>query len=129
MKHEKKVARAYHRDLGLAIAVYIVLLFSAIRFGRPMAEGVLRTVILVTPMIGFGLMIWAMARQLARIDEYQRRRMLETFAIASAITAGLSFTYGFLETAGFPRLSMFTVWMAMGGSWGVVGIVRGWLSR
>ncbi|MDB5951796.1 MAG: hypothetical protein JWR65_3651 [Massilia sp.] len=129
MKHEKKVTRAYHRDLGLSIVVYIVLLFSAIHFGRPMAEGGLRTAILVTPMIGFGLMIWALARHLARIDEYMRRQLLETFAIASAITAGLSFTYGFLETAGFPRLSMFTVWMAMGASWGLVACVRGYLAR
>ncbi len=129
MKHEKKVSRAYLRDLGLSIVVYIVLLISAIHFGRPMAEGALRTAILLTPMIGFGLMIWALARQLARIDEYQRRRMLETIAIASAITAGLSFTYGFLETAGFPRLSMFTVWMVMGASWGLVNFVRGRLAR
>jgi hypothetical protein len=129
MQHEKKVKRAYHRDLGLSIAVYIVLLFSAIHFGRPMDHGILRTAILVTPMIGFGLMIWAMARHLARIDEYMRRQMLETFAIASAITAGLSFTYGFLETAGFPRLSMFSVWMVMCGSWCLVCIVRALLAR
>ena len=129
MKHEKTVSRAYFRDLGLSIVVYVVLLFSAIHFGRPMAEGVLRTVILVTPMIGFGLMIRAVARHLARIDEYMRRQLLETFAIASAVTAGLSFTYGFLETAGFPRLSMFTVWVVMGASWGLVGCVRRWLAR
>jgi hypothetical protein len=129
MKHEKKVTSAYRRELGLSFAVYALLLVSAIHFGRPMAEGWLRTAILVTPMIGFGLMIRALARHLARIDEYMRRRMLETFAIAAAITAGLSFTYGFLETAGFPRLSMFTVWIAMGTSWGVVGCVRGWLAR
>lgn len=129
MQHEKKVKHAYFRDLGLSIVVYVVLLFGAIRFGRPMDDGILRTTILVTPMIGFGLMIWAIARHMARIDEYMRRQMLETFAIAAAITAGLSFTYGFLETAGFPRLSMFTVWMVMGGSWGVVGIVRGLLAR
>jgi energy-converting hydrogenase Eha subunit A len=129
MNHEKKVTRAYHRDLGLSIVVYVVLLVSAIHFGRPMAEGWLRTAILVTPMIGFGLMIRAMARHLARIDEYMRRQMLETFAIAAAITAGLSFTYGFLETAGFPRLSMFTVWVVMGASWGLVGGVRRFLAR
>jgi hypothetical protein len=80
-------------------------------------------------MIGFGLMIRAMARHLGRIDQFQRRRLLETFAIAAAITAGLSFSYGFLETAGFPRLSMCTVWMVMGGSWGLVACVRGRLAR
>jgi hypothetical protein len=129
MQHEKKVKRAYHRDLGLSMAVYIVLLFGAIHFGRPMDAGILRTGILVTPMIGFGLMIWTIARQFARIDEYQRLKMLESVAIATAITAGLSFTYGFLETAGFPRLSMFTVWMVLCGSWGLVCIVRSLLAR
>jgi hypothetical protein len=129
MQHEKRVGRAYHRDLWTSVLVYMVLLFGSIKLGRPMADGVLRTAILVTPMIGFGLMIWAMARHLSRIDEYQRIRMLETFAIAAAITAGLSFTYGFLETAGFPKISMFTVWIVMGSSWGLVGAVRGLLKR
>lgn len=129
MQHEKKVAKAYRRELWLSILVYMALLFASIRFGRPLADGAFRTAILVTPMAGFGLMIWALARHLSRIDEYQRARMLESFAIAAAITAGLSFTYGFLETAGFPKVSMFNVWIVMGISYGLVGAVRKWLSR
>lgn len=129
MQHEKKVSRAYRRELWGSVLVYIALLFASIHFGRPMIEGALRTAVLATPMAGFGLMIWALARHLGRIDEYQRARMLESFAIASAITAGLSFTYGFLETAGFPKISMFSVWMVMGGSWGLVCAVRGWINR
>ena len=129
MQHEKRVARFYRRELWLSIVVYIVLLFGSIHFGRPMADGALRTAILVTPMAGFGLMIWAIARHLSRIDEYQRARLLETTSIAAAITGGVSFTYGFLETAGFPKISMFSVWIVLGVSWGLVGAVRGWLSR
>ena len=129
MQHEKRVKRAYFRDLGLSLLVYVGLLFSAIHFGRPMDEGALRTAILVTPMLGFSLMIWAIARHFARIDEYMRRRLLETFAIASAITAGLSFTYGFLETAGFPRLSMFSVWVVLASAWVLVDMVRCLLKR
>lgn len=129
MRHEKKVARAYQRDLWLSMLIYAALLFASIHFGRPMAAGVLRTAILLTPMAGFCLMIWALARHLSRIDEYRRAFMLESFAIAAAITAGLSFTYGFLETAGFPKVSMFNVWIVMGVSFGLVGAVRGWLNR
>ena len=33
--HEKRVARAYRAELWTAIAVYAVLLFASIRFGRP----------------------------------------------------------------------------------------------
>jgi hypothetical protein len=129
MTHEKKVARTYRRELGLAMVVYVVLLFSANRFGRPLAEGPLRTIILLSPMIGFGLAIWAIARHVRRIDEYMRQTFLETFAIAAATTAALTFSYGFLETAGYPRISMFSVWALMGISWGLVCMIRFLLKR
>ena len=44
--------------------------------------------------------------------------------IAAAITACLSITYGFLESAGFPKLSMFWVWGVMGLVWGAVACLR-----
>jgi hypothetical protein len=127
--HEKRVARAYRAELWTAIAVYVVLLTASIRYGRPMEDGLLRTVVLLAPMIGFALMIRAIARHVARIDEYQRLRMLESVALAFAITGAVTFSYGFLETAGFPKLSMFSVWIVMGASWGLVGLVRGMVAR
>lgn len=127
--HEKRVARAYRVELWIAVAVYVVLLFGSIAIARPMADGALRTVLLVLPMLGFALMIRAIVRHVARIDEYQRLRMLESLGIAFAITGALTFSYGFLETAGFPRLSMFSVWVVMGASWGAVNLVRKWSGR
>ena len=127
--HEKRVARAYRAELWAAIAVYAVLLAGSARYGRPLDDGLLRTVILLAPIIGFGLMIRAIARHVARIDEYQRLRHLESVALACAITGAVTFSYGFLETAGFPKLSMFNVWIVMGASWGLVNLVRGLLAR
>lgn len=127
--HEKRIARAYRVELWTAVAVYVVLLLASIRYGRPLPDGLLRTAVLLAPMIGFGLMIRAIARHVARIDEYQRLRMLEGVALAFAITGAVTFSYGFLETAGFPRLSMFSVWIVMGTSWGLVNLVRGMRAR
>lgn len=127
--HEKRILRTYLRELFGSIALYTLLLVLAIRFGRPLPEGVLRTVVLVSPMIGFGLAIWAITRHLRRADEYVRQWMLENVALAAAITAGLTFTYGFLETAGFPRLSMFTVWCVLCGSFGLACLLRKLLDR
>jgi len=127
--HEKQVARAYRSELWLAFAVYAVLLFGSICFGRPMPEGVLRTIVLILPMAGFALMIRPIARHVGRIDEYQRQRLLETIALSSAITGAVTFTYGFLETAGFPRLSMFSVWIVMGATWALVSGMRCWWTR
>jgi hypothetical protein len=127
--HEKRVGRAYRIELFAAIAVYIVLLLASIRFGRPMDDGLLRTVVLLSPMIGFGLMIRSIARHVARVDEYQRMRLLETLALAFGITGAVTFSYGFLETAGYPKLSMFSVWMVMGVSWGVASFLRSLAAR
>jgi hypothetical protein len=127
--HEKQVARAYRTELWTAVAIYAVLLFASITFGRRMDDGALRTIVLVMPMIGFGLMIRAIARHVSRIDEYQRQRLLETIALSAAITGAVTFTYGFLETAGFPRLSMFYVWVIMGASWALVSRMRCWWAR
>lgn len=127
--HEKRIMKSYHRELAGSLVLYGVLLVLAIRFGRPMPEGALRTALLLSPMIGFGAAIWAMARHVRRVDEYVRKALLENVALGAALTAGLSFTYGFLETAGFPLLSMFTVWCVLCGATVLVGVVRKLLDR
>jgi hypothetical protein len=127
--HEKKIGWMYHKELFGSLAIYTVMLVLTIRYGRGMQEGIVRTLVLASPMLGFFLAIWAIARHLKRIDEYLRQFTLENMALAGAVTAGLTFTYGFMETAGYPKLSMFSVWMVMCGSWGVINCVRAWWNR
>jgi hypothetical protein len=119
----------YLIELGGSLAVYMALLFAALHFGRPMADSTARSLVLVSPMIGFVLMLWAIVRHFGRIDEYMRMRLLENISIAAGITAGITFTYGFLETAGLPHLSMFTVWVVLCGSVGLVQCGRKVLGR
>lgn len=127
--HEKRVGKLYLRELMGSLLLYTVLLFAAIRWGRPMDEGAARTLVLLSPMIGFGLALWAIARHVGRIDEYVRMRLLENVALAAAITAGLTFSYGFLETAGYPKLSMFVVWCVLCGATILVQLLRKLLDR
>lgn len=127
--HEKRVGKAYMRELFASLALYTVLLMAAIRWGRPMEEGLARTLVLLSPMIGFGAALWVIARHFGRIDEYLRMRLLENVALAAAITAGLTFSYGFLETAGYPKLSMFTVWCVLCGAVILVQLLRKLLDR
>ena len=127
--HEKRIGRAYTRELIASLALYMALLFAAIRWGRPMEDGIARTLVLLSPMIGFCAALWVIARHVKRIDEYQRMRLLENVALAAAITAGLTFSYGFLETAGYPKLSMFTVWCVLCGAAVLVQLARKLLAR
>jgi hypothetical protein len=58
------------------------------------------------------------------MDEFVRLRSLQALALAGGVTAGFTLTYGFLENAGLPRISAFTVWMVFGGSWAVVSCAQ-----
>jgi hypothetical protein len=122
--HEHKIFLRYLGEMSGAFLLYVVVLVVSINLGRPMPAGIGRTLLLVSPMVPFLLIVVAIVRQARRVDEYIRLQLLENVVIAAGVTAGWTFTYGFLENAGFPRLSMFTVWPVMGAVWGVTSIVR-----
>lgn len=126
---EREANRKYRLELGAAMLAYMAVLFGSIYLGKPMEPGVPRTLLLMSPAIPLLLAIWAIVRHFGRMDEFMRLRSLESFAIAGAVTAGVTFTYGFLEGAGFPKLSMFWVWGLMGLTWGLVAGLRCLVAR
>ncbi|NHZ99609.1 hypothetical protein [Massilia sp. CCM 8734] len=122
--HEKIIGQRYLRELFGAIGVYWLLLTLSIVFGKNLPNGPARTLILAIPVIGVALAVWAIVRQMRRVDEFVRMVTLQNIAMAAAITASLTFSYGFLELAGFPRVSMFVVWPLMAVSWLLIVLVR-----
>jgi hypothetical protein len=126
---EKEATQKYLKELFGAMALYLVVLFGSNYLGKPMDPGPARTALMLTPIIPMLLAIWAIARQFGRMDEFVRLRTLESFAIAGAVTAGVTFTYGFLESEGFPKLSMFWVWPLTGFVWGLVACARCLVSK
>ncbi len=115
---ERETKRRYNLEMGATGLVYAVVLFGSITMAKGMEPGIARTLLLLTPASPVFLLVWVIARHFARIDEFVRLRSLESLSLAAAVTAGLSFTYGFLESAGFPKISMFWVWGVMGTVWG-----------
>ena len=110
--------------MAITMALYVGALTLAIRVGRGMEEGLAKTVVTLLPALPVFLTVWVIARQFRRADEFIRMRSLESIAVAAAVTAGLTFTYGFLENIGYPRLSMFWVWGIMGITWGTHACLR-----
>src|ERR1700741_4788064 len=96
---EKQARKLYMIEMLGGLGLYTLILVVALRVGPGMPEGALRTLVLASPMIGFFAALWAVVRQFGRMDEYLRRTMLENLAVAAAVTAGWTFTYGFLENA------------------------------
>jgi hypothetical protein len=124
--HRRELRTAYYQELFGALALYIVLLVAALRYGPALPPGPWRVLVMLSPMLGFVLALLAIVRMFRRLDEYMRRVQLENIALAAGLTAGLSFSYGFLEITGQPRLSMFSVWMVLCGSWGLISALRAW---
>ncbi len=126
---EREANSKYRVELFSAMLLYMAVLFGSIGLAKEMEPGATRTLLLVTPVVPLMLAVWAIARQFRRMDEFVRLRSLEGLAVAAGVTAGLSLTYGFLESAGFPKLSMFWVWTVMGATWGLFACLRRLLSR
>ena len=119
----------YIKELTAAMLLYAVVLTAGLTLGQRLEPGPAQTVLYVSPMLPVLLAVWAIVRQLRRSDEFIRKTQLEYIAIAAAVTAGWAFTYGFLENAGYPKLSMFFVWPSMAAVWGLVAIADCWRSR
>lgn len=129
MNRTMATGRRYKKELGFALLLYVALLVGALVLSADMEPGALRTVLLLSPMLAFALAVRAIVRLVRDTDEFLRKSMLEQLAIAAAGTAGITFTYGFLEVAGFPKLSMFVVWPLMGALWVAASVVHWVRSR
>ena len=113
----------YSRELLTTLAVYALLLLGSVELLTHVPIGApWRDAIALTPMIGCSGAIWAILRELRRMDELQRRIQLEAFGFAFAGTAFVTLSYGFLEGLGYARLTMFLIWPLMASLW-IVGLV------
>jgi hypothetical protein len=126
---ERDANRQYRLELFSALIAYMLVLIGSIYLAKGMDPGTARTVVLITPVIPLMLAVWAIARHFRRMDEFMRLRSLEGLAVAAGVTAALTFTYGFLESAGFPKISMFWVWGVIGGVWAAHTALRCLFSR
>jgi hypothetical protein len=112
-------SKQYLKELGLALLAYGAVLIGSSTW--LIVDGSIaspwRDLTALSPMLPGALVVWAILRQLRRLDELQRQVQFEALAFAFAGTAFISFSYGFLETHGYPRLSMFVIWPLMASLW------------
>jgi hypothetical protein len=110
--------RAYARELAIAMAAYTVAVIVTVKL-TPDIDGTLRAPFVLIPLIPAAFALRAYLRFLGRMDELGRRIQLEALAIGFGAAGMLTFAYGFLENAGFPRLSYIFVFPLMIALWGI----------
>jgi hypothetical protein len=116
-------SRQYTLELSAALAVYAALLVGSIELLQHVAlASPWRDAVALSPMVAAVAVPWIVLREMRRMDELQMRIQFEALGFAFAGTAILTFSYGFLEGLGYPKLSMFMVWPILAVLW-VVGLV------
>ena len=126
MKSNNPVHRAHRRyviTLIVAMVLYIALLFTSITLLHGGLTGILRLLVALLPVPPIIVVFIAVLQLLQGVDEFERRILIESLALAAGITAILSVTYGFLENAGFPTLSAWWTWTAVMGSWFISSLI------
>lgn len=117
--------RPFLVQFAVAMIAYVaaVIISSVLLASAP--QGSLRTLCALIPIVPMIVVAITVVRQVRQLDELARTIHLEGLAIAFVGTALITFSYGFLETAGFPRLSMFFVWPLLASLW-ALGTCIGW---
>lgn len=116
-------ARRYVMELLASLTAYALVLVAvnkAERWGW-IPDALLIPAALL-PMLPGIATVWVIMRHIRSLDEMQRRMQFEGLAFGFAMTALITFSYGFLEGQGLPRLSMFAVLPLMNVLW-VLGYV------
>ncbi len=125
---QRSAARDYTRELGLAMAAYVIVVLVSIKLVGGLDQPI-KTIVALTPLVPASLALFAYLRFLSRMDELGRRIQLEALAFGFGAAGMLTFAYGFLENAGFPQLSYIWVFPAMIFLWGVGGAIASYRYR
>lgn len=127
--HEYKIRIRYFGELVGSLSLFFLVQALSMKIERTVPAGSMRTLVLFSPMLPFLLMIGAVVRYFRKVDEYMRLKILENLAMTAAATGILTFTYGYLEAVGLPRLSMTVIMPTMGVISAILFIVGGMARR
>jgi hypothetical protein len=114
--------KRYLREFIYSMIAYIVTLslsLIGLGFFNDYPFNPARIVVALAPVVPVVFMIVAFLRYLNSIDELQQRIQLLAIGFAAGTTGMLTFSYGFLESVGFPPISLLWVFPAMILLWGL----------
>ncbi|MCA9915462.1 MAG: hypothetical protein KC496_19045 [Anaerolineae bacterium] len=118
-------ARKYNLRMLIASVAYVALLILSITLLKSIRNEVVRLIVAVVPMLPIILGMGAFITLLGELDELQRRIHFEGFAFSIALTGIITFTFGLLESAGFPAFGIIWVFPMLIAFWGIgSGIAR-----
>ena len=111
--------KRYALEFGSSIVLYTIAVFASVSFVATHPDSTWTVWVSVTPVIPALLATIAVVRALRQLDELQRSIQMQSFAVSFSIVGLVTFTYGFLENAGFPHIPFLWIFPFMIATWGV----------
>ena len=120
-----QAGRRYAVEFSVAIMAYVIVIFLSRHFWHA-ASGGWQVAIALVPLIPIAFVVVAVARFLGGTDELERRKIVDSLALAGVATALLALSYGLMEGEGLPRPSAWWTYVTFMVSWiGAGFFVRG----
>lgn len=117
---QKQIMKRYVREFLLSIVAYALILLASIYAIQNIAMAkLLQIIVAVAPGIPVVFVLGAVLRLLKDSDELQQRVNMLAIAFSAVLTGLLTFSYGFLENIGFPKLPTFAVFPMLFVLWGI----------
>ena len=121
----KPIGVAFRSTLGVLVGLIAYFLFLGIGAGLllkyPMGD-ILRTLVIISPVIPVAFVLRSVMQLLQHTDELQQRIQLLAIGFSAAATSLLTFAYGLLENLGYPPLHSAFILPLMAALW-VIGML------
>jgi len=117
MASVNQAPRRYFIELVIALALYAAALFVRHGWMYRTDHSDLWLAIMLLPIVPVCLGALAVYRFYRRMDELQRKQVLESLAFSAGVTGVVAIAYGFLEDIGFPHLPIIWVWPVLAACW------------
>jgi hypothetical protein len=111
--------KRYVFEFTLSIIAYIIVLFASVYWLNHGVTGPLKIVVAVVPVFPIIGIFIAGLRWYNGTDEYNRHVASTSMALAGCVTALCAVTYGFLENAGLPKMSVWLIYVLFMTVWGI----------
>jgi len=95
---------AYQRNVMLAMAVYVAVVFFVWPQARAATALPLKALLALAPVVPMSVALWLIARHIMRSDELQQRVHLIAMSVACGVVSAVSLAGGFLSASGVVAL-------------------------
>ena len=118
--NQDRVIKRYYKEFGIAMGIYIITVIASVniltRFDPPQFA---RIIIALTPVVPTVFVFIAIMRAVHGSDELQQKIQFNAVMFSATLTGLITFSYGFLEGIGFPKMPTILVLPLMFVLWGL----------